>query len=599
MSGMIDMAKRCYRTVHRRLHPSPNPFPVDAWTDETYPSWFEAHKASADGLARQREAWDDFAIKPTFSFIVPLYKTSHEFLHTMADSVLAQTYPNLQLVLINASPEVVELAGEVDAYRARDERVTVVTLERNLGITENTNEGLAAATGDFCCFLDHDDFIEPNLLFEYVRAINAEPEIDVLYCDEDLVSRDVKTGAFRPKHVLFKPDYAPELLLCKNYIVHLMTIRKSIIDVMPRPDARFDGSQDYNMVLYATHAARKVHAVHKVLYHWRISENSTATNPESKPYTLRSCRLAMAAGYARRGLDATVMGMGIYLLYAPWFALDAHASVSVIVRCGASPVLDTRFVELFQQNNSCKNVQLVLVGYTGEPANPQGTHISYVDAPAKVSRYAAYNAGAAAAEGECLLFLDATCHFLTAEPLEQLHGILSIDGVGVSAPKVLYRDGRVKNFGVAMTPERIMPLYRGYEDEFPGYQCNLRAMQNASAVSSQGLCTSRALFERLGGFDESFESEVGAADYCKRVHDAGYRLVVTPTVKLEVDEAAPECYFRSDCNAPDFSKVDIARYDAKWPGARAAGDPYLNPNLDQASCYLQLPHAAGSKHLAR
>ena len=593
MSDMIDFAKRCYRFAHRHIHPEAyvdsNPFPTDLWTDsDGYAEWFAQHKTSESEINRQRSAWNAFSIKPVFSFIVPLFKTPREYLHTMADSVLGQTYPRLQLVLVNASPGDVCLRTEVEDYRHRDERVTVVELDGNLGITENTSRGIAAATGDFCCFLDHDDFVEPDLLFEYVQAINEMPEIDVLYCDEDLVARDDATGEFTPRHVLFKPGYSPERLLSKNYVVHLMTIRKSIIDAMPAPDTRFDGSQDYNMLLYATGAARRVYGVQKVLYHWRISENSTATNPESKPYTLRSCRLAIEGEYRRRSIDASIIGTGVYLLHAPWFSRPS-ASVSVIVCCTGDPLLDTRFVEMFLQNNSVERVELVLVGFGGElPDQADGCALRCVDA-APEGVLSALESGAHQATGDYLVFLDANCFFTTAEPLGQLTGLCALEGVGVAGPKVLYRGNRNKSFGVAVTPERIMPLLRGFEDAHPAYQCKALCLGNVSAVGLQGLCTPRALFEELGGFDESFEGEIGAVDYCKRVRDAGYRVAVTPTVKLEVDEPAPELYYVNEVNAPDYTASDLARFDAKWPGAREAGDPYFNRNLDQSSCYCQIP----------
>lgn len=143
-------------------------------------------------------------------------------------------------------------------------------------------------------------------------------------------------------------------------------------------------------------------------------------------------------------------------------------------------------------------------------------------------------------------------------------------------------------YGIAVTSERIMPLYRGYEDDFPGYQCNLRAFQNVSACGVQGLTISRELFERIGGFDERFESEVGAADLCHRVLDEDLRVAQTCTVKLRTSDVCPDHFYVSSENAPDFSDADIALFDEKWPGVRKAGDPYYNVNLDQMSEYCQI-----------
>ncbi len=217
-----------------------------------------------------------------------------------------------------------------------------------------------------------------------------------------------------------------------------------------------------------------------------------------------------------------------------------------------------------------------------------GNRFRVVECAGGAALYERLNAGAAKATGDYIVFLDAGCSFDTPEPLEQLVGLCSLDGVGVAAPKTLFRGGRNKTYGVAVTSKCIMPLYRGYEDDFPGYQCNLRAFQDVSACGVQGLTISRALFEEVGGFDERFESEVGAADLCHRVLDCGLRVAQTCTVKLRTSDACPEHFYVGSENASDFSDADVVLFDEKWPGVREAGDPYYNVNLDQASGYCQM-----------
>lgn len=597
MAGIVDRARRAYYGVRNLAcrfgadcQRSAFGSPMDAWSNLAYHYWFQAHEVTAAELERQRATWLDFSEQPVFSFIVPLYQTPSEYLQTMAQSVLIQSYPKLELVLVNASPEVERLALEVEELRRSDNRVVVINLEENRGITENTNYGIAASTGDFCCFLDHDDYIDGDLLFEYVRAINDNPETDVLYCDEDLVVRNDRTGEFRHQNPLFKPQFAPELLLSRNYVIHLMTVRRSIIESMPTPDASFDGSQDFNMALFATNAARRVQGVQRVMYHWRVSDVSTALNLESKPYCLRSCRKSIYNQLKRRGLAARLVSSGVYLHYNPWFDHSDGFSCTVIADVSDCEQNLDWFSEFAQQMFDAEGTELIIVGTTADVSSlsveMEHASILKVDSSSRLERY---NAAAAAAQGEFLVFIDADCVFATPEPIEQLVAFAGIDGVGISAPKLVYRDHRVKSFGVAVTPDRVMPLYRGFKRDASGYLSNLRVLQNASAAALQGLCIRRPVFESLGGFGASFGPELGAVDLCKRVRDDGLRLVVTPTVELEVNEYAPADVFNRAVNAPDYPSSDVEKYDAKWPGDRGAGDPYFNRNLDQASNYLQLP----------
>ncbi len=581
------------RRVARKVFPpkpEKDPFPIDAWEQSEYQAWFDRHRVTEVELAAQRNASFDNGL--LFSIIVPLYKTPLEYLHGMVDSVLAQTYGCFELILVNASPEMADLKEAVRQYCNSDSRVVEIQLQENHGIAENTNAGIAAASGDFVCFLDHDDFLEPDCLFRYTQAIDGNQTIDLLYCDEDLV--EAVDGRMMHKHPFFKADYSPELMFCKNGIIHFMAIRKSLLKDMPIPDSRFDGAQDYNMVLYASMSARAVHHESRVLYHWRMDQQSTANNPDAKPYAKLASRLAIANNLGEELSNARIIGSGIVNTQNLWFRPSKEKPlVSVIVDCADPPQSLTTFLDLLRQTNSYNSIEVIAVCpdsviEEGDVSLGEESMVRYVCAEREASRYARFNMGSSVAAGDYLLFMDAGSMFLTAEPLEQMLGFCRRDGIGVVAPKTLFFDGRVRCYGVAVTSERIMPLYRGYPDEFPGYQCNLRSFQNSSAASYLGMMTPRLLFQELRGFDDNFEGEIGAADYCHRVIESGNRIVQTCTVKLQSQDHCPYPHYDNQTNAPEFTDADLHRFDAKWPGVRAAGDPYFNRNLDQSSSYFQV-----------
>lgn len=586
--ALIDFLRR----IRRIILPSPSdrdPFPMDAWTDPAYASWFERHRATAEELERQKRI--AFAKCPLFSIVVPLFHTPLSFLVDMVDSVLAQTYAEFELILVNASLEDSELTAKVAEYCKQDRRVHCVSLSGNRGIAENTNEGIAVACGEYVCFLDHDDLLEPNALFEYVKVINDDPDIDLLYCDEDLIEADAK-GRFNHVHPFFKPAFSPEALLCTNYILHFLAIRRQLFDKITLADSRFDGTQDYRNILSAIRKTSRVHHVSKVLYHWRICKGSTAANPDAKPYDRIAARRSIGRYIASEYPDARVIGSGIVNTQNLWFRPTKDKPlVSVIVDCGKCPDSLTAFMELFWQTNSYNHVEVIAVR-EGTPdgaaqiGDEDGVRLACI--PPKSSRFSRFNAGVQVAQGEYLIFMDTGSSFQTAEPIEQMLGLCRREGVGAVAPKTLYADGSVRCYGVAVTPDRIMPLYRGYPDEFPGYQCNTRGFQDNSAASYLGLMTPRMLFDEIGEFDGDFEGEIGAADYCHRVLNTGKRIVQTCTVKVQSDEACPELHYDNNTNAPDFTSADLALFDMKWPGVRMAGDPFFNCNLDQSSSYFQI-----------
>lgn len=238
--------------------------------DYDYNEWYKKVRISDDELAKQRESAGDFAQQPTFSIVIPVYATPEKFLRRMLDSIRAQTYPTFEVCLVDATPYAKiqhdpaqgRTPQEVLAeYAAADSRFRYETLAENLGIAENTNAAIRMATGDFIVLADHDDELEPQALYECARAINAHPDVQVLYSDEDKV--DFEDIYYFEPH--FKTDFNPDLLRSVNYICHLFVARRSLLDAIAETDAdgrkiyersAYDGAQDYDLILRATEKAQ-------------------------------------------------------------------------------------------------------------------------------------------------------------------------------------------------------------------------------------------------------------------------------------------------------------------------------------------------------
>lgn len=571
------------RLAARKLFPQRNWFPIEAWFDIRYDKAFQQMRASAAEIEAQRIVARD-ADGPAFSIVVPLFKTPIEYLHDMVRSVLGQTYPNFELILVNASPEIAELQAEVNRYIAEDARVKTVTLDRNLGITENTNRGIEVATGDFVCFMDHDDWIEPDTLFEYAAALHEHDDIDLLYCDEDLVEKE--GGTWRHRHPLFKPDFSPELLLCKNFVVHLLTVRRSLIDSLPTPGSEFDGAQDYNMTFMASERARRIHHVPRVLYHWRMSETSTAANSAAKPYGKRAYRLSAQRHLERSGVKGSIVGSGIVNIHTIWFQPDGRCKVSIVVASSSpvDPQAMQAFLDAFDRVNTYENVEVICVCSESDnalfPCKNERVSVQILKVPEHANLLERFNEGAKEATGDLLMFADYGCHFATPEPLEQIVGLHERAGVGIAAPKTMFIDYTVKSYGIGVSGNGIAPLYRGYSFDYPSDQCNMRAFQNPSAVSYQGLAITRSLFQAIGGFDISFSGEVGSVDLCCRVREQGERIALNCNVMMLSGEYSPNQPFTAHEIFSDFPPDEIDRFYRKWPGAHDWTDRSRNPHLD-------------------
>ena len=181
-----------------------------------YTDWYQNHKVSEEILEKQRS--HVFSYRPKISILVPVYNTPKVYLRQMLLSVGLQTYDNWELCIANASPDNRELSEMLARYQESDLRLRVIDVPDNKGIAQNTNAALSIATGDYVGFLDHDDLLAEDALFEMVKQINKDPDIDLLYSDEDKVTEDLATH-FCPH---FKPEFNLDLLRSNNYICHFI-----------------------------------------------------------------------------------------------------------------------------------------------------------------------------------------------------------------------------------------------------------------------------------------------------------------------------------------------------------------------------------------
>ena len=395
--------------------------------DYDYNEWYKKVRITDEELAKQRESAADFAMQPTFSIVIPVYATPEKFLRRMLDSIREQTYPTFEVCLVDATPYAKiqhdpaqgRTPQEVLAeYAAADSRFRYATLTENLGIAENTNAAIRMATGDFIVLADHDDELEPQALYECVRAINAHPDVQVLYSDEDKV--DFEDIYYFEPH--FKTDFNPDLLRSVNYICHLFVARRSLLDAIAETAAdgrkiyersAYDGAQDYDLILRATEKAQAMeqarlasfanasdgnavtnpqpaiaaaldphdqallrqgrftssNIIHipMVLYHWRAHQASTAQHPEAKLYAFEAGARAVYDHCKRIGLPVKKVEQGItYGFYHPIYENQQPLISVVIPNKDHTADLDKAITSLAAGNY--KNLEFIIVENNSDQA---------------------------------------------------------------------------------------------------------------------------------------------------------------------------------------------------------------------------------------
>ena len=542
-----------------------------------YDTWLRIMRVSRQELFAQRKT--KFSYAPKFSVVVPLYHTPAKFLKDLVRSMMYQSYANWELCLVNASPEDVHLTSLLENWAMRDKRIRVIRLEKNLGIAQNTNAGIAASTGEFIAFLDHDDFLEPDALFCYADALNKDKTIDVFYSDEDKTD-EYAAHYFYPH---FKSDFNIDLLHANNYMCHFLAVRKSLVDTVGGLNEKFDGAQDYDFVLRLTENTKKIYHCPRILYHWRCSNQSTAANQGNKMYAIHAGKAALNAHYKRIGWNARAQEGAVDGWYQTKFTLKEEPLVSILIpnkdHTDDLDVCLNSFIII--ENNSVLPETFAYY----EKIEKEHDNVKVVYWEAGFNYSAINNFGFKFAKGDYIMLLNNDVELITPDIFQSMLGFCMRPEVGIVGAKLLYNDHTVQHAGVLVGAGGLADhVFKGIHEDDPGYMGRAISSQDVSAVTAACLLVKRSVYEEVGGLEDEFQVAFNDVDFCLKVRKAGYLIVYDADVKL--------FHYESKSRGMEDTTERFIRFgnemmllNSKWDILSTFVDPYYNPNLSYLEYY--------------
>ena len=553
-----------------------------------YDTWLRIMRVSRQELFEQRKT--KFSYAPKFSVVVPLYHTPAKFLKDLARSMMYQSYANWELCLINASPEDVHLTSLLENWAMRDKRIRVIRLEKNLGIAQNTNAGIAASTGEFIAFLDHDDFLEPDALFCYADALNKDKTIDVFYSDEDKTD-EYAAHYFYPH---FKSDFNIDLLHANNYMCHFLAVRKSLVDTVGGLNEKFDGAQDYDFVLRLTEHTKKIYHCPRILYHWRCSNQSTAANQGNKMYAIHAGKAALNAHYKRIGWNARAQEGAIDGWYQTKFTLKEEPLVSILIpNKDHTDDLDVCLNSFFERADY-QNYEFIIIENNSvlpetfayyEKIEKEHDNVKVVYWEAGFNYSTINNFGFKFAKGDYIMLLNNDVELITSDIFQSMLGFCMRPEVGIVGAKLLYNDHTVQHAGVLVGAGGLADhVFKGIHEDDPGYMGRAISSQDVSAVTAACLLVKRSVYEEVGGLEDEFQVAFNDVDFCLKVRKAGYLIVYDADVKL--------FHYESKSRGMEDTTERFIRFgnemmllNSKWDILSTFVDPYYNPNLSYLEYY--------------
>ncbi len=526
---------------------------------------------------------------PTVSILMPVHNTAPEILEDAIRSVLGQTYPNWELCICDDCSSNQGTLAVLDRYRGVDWRIKIVTAPQPLHIARATNSAAELATGEFVGFLDHDDLLEPDALEHVCRALGENPEIDVLYTDEDKLESD---GRFTEPYL--KPDWSPEHLLSVMYILHFMVVRKRLFLELGGLRHDFTGSQDYDLALRATAKARAVAHVPRILYHWRKVPGSAAAVVDAKPEALRNARRALVDFVTTSDPLARVEDGLLPGTHRVQWSIGSDP-VTLLILTGARSrnvegrgriLLVENFIDSILARSTYPDYRMLVIDDDGNlPANVRakvegaGGRIVSFPSAAQFNFSAKMNFGLSQVTTEHVILLNDDLEVITRDWIESLLSFSAQRGVGAVGARLLYPSGRLQHAGVVLGVNgSAAHLFHNLAPDAVGYCGYTHIVRNFSAVTGAVLATRMSIVRKVGNFDERLAIDFNDIDFCLRVGAAGLRVVYTPYAQLYHFEGSSLAR-----SAQDPSERD--RFLRRWK-ERVDADPFYHPLLprDRLDC---------------
>jgi GT2 family glycosyltransferase/glycosyltransferase involved in cell wall biosynthesis len=538
------------------------------------------HPETPAEVAAEIRAWGS---KSVITVITPVYNVKCDFLRRCIESVRSQYYPFWELCLCDDGSTLPETIEALESYRGTDPRIKIVRLERNEGIAIASNRAAEFSTGEYLAMLDNDDELAPEALYEVAKAIQANPDIDLLYTDEDKIDEDGELV-----DDFYKPDWSPEHLLSVMYMLHLLVVRKDLFFSIGGFRSDFSGAQDYDLALRLASEAESIHHVPKILYHWRKAQGSAAGLVYAKPEALDAGRRALEDYVSRNGIDATVEYGLIEGLFRVRHRIRDNPLASLCIMAsnnratvpgrGSIDLLEN-FVKSIAEKTDYPNYEIVVVddGNLSESTRRALAGIPYrlesFTAPNKPFNFSKKaNFAFQQARGRHILLLNDDMEVISPEWLGAMIEFTQQEEIGVVGARLLLPDDRIQHVGLVLGVNNgAAHAFHEYPAGSIGYNAYTHLIRNYSAVSAACMAMRMDVIEKAGGFDEQFGTDFNDIDFCLRVMQKGFRIVYTPYAELYHFEGTS---IKRKIQNPD----EVALFTSRW-AEEIQNDPYYNPNL--------------------
>lgn len=558
--------------------------------------WVAMNYPTPNIIANQRHESTGFAYRPLISVILPVYNTNPEYLSACIESVLAQSYVNWELCIVDDASTSQMTIDCLSLYAKRDLRIKLKRSTQNGHISVASNEAIKISDGEFIALLDHDDLLWPNALYEVAKLLQKHKEADLIYSDEDKVEEDGFVH-FAP---FFKPDWSPHFLECVNYITHLSVIRTDLVRSVGGFDKSLVGAQDWDLFFRVTEKTNSIYHIPTILYSWRDHPSSTAHSLSIKDYALKSQEESLKRHFVRTKQSIKKIQPGELLgSWYPRFNVKTKPLVSIIIPTKDKAGYLKRCVTTILDKTTYYNYEIIIVD-TGSKEAVTQEYYQYLKESLGIKKLRiirwkqqpfnysdACNFGANKAKGEYLVMLNNDTEVISEDWLEDMLGYAQKPGIAAVGVQLLYPSMQLQHAGVVVGIGSKEPV-AGHIGIFTDHKINdfltriyTDTVRDTTAVTAACLMVPAKTFQDVGGFDSIYRVTFNDVDLCLKFRKAGYQNIYLPYVKLFHHESISvgKVNQNRDMSELNDSALLIRK---KWKKT-IEYDPYYNKNFYKLS----------------
>ena len=425
---------------------------------------------------------------------------------------------------------------------------------------------------DYLATLQAGEVVPRHGLLLMAERLRHLPQADILLADEDCVAPD--GSRYNP---LFKPE--PSLtMMCSGVLSRgLWVVRRELVGTASSPWAECARLGAWFRVHAAGHAGN-THRVPHVLTHRRSDVEHAP--PE---------KLAAVVNDYLHSAHLQATALPGFPLRVRWKVGNANTpKVSLLVPSRLTGAVQLScLLDVLEKTTYANLDMLVMVMQDAPLGAAQDSAARQLQADPRVRvevlhrpsfNYSlANNAAASLTDGDFICLLNDDISTIAGDWLDQMVGLFSDPGVGVVGAKLYYPNLTTQHGGIIMGlagladhANRFLP--RGQ----PSYAWRAEIDQEFSAVTGACLLVRRSVYEKVGGLDESFPTAFNDVDFCLRVRQIGYGVVLAASVELLHHETLSFGSHYKDDVAQEL--IDVRRMQQRWRDVCKA-DPFHNPNL--------------------